>query len=253
MVWDSPNGILGYKTLLREGSCAAVFCGGGKDSVSFLEFGCGALEDDAGYVHAGYVGEWLLQGFTRPYLITLVSFLISTVETDVSKECKRVGNHLGSDMNLLVNSTGIKDKDFFINFKPDMKQRNSSIMESLLNVAILDQRPLEDIGKLMKTNGEGNLSRPDECGWTALHYACRHMSDNDHLVHMLLEHSPDAVSTPDQFNRCPLHLACDSGKTSINVIKLLLEAAGEIVMEPTLHLEVSPNKNMMTFSWINYS
>ena len=66
MVRDSPDGIVGYKTLLREGTCAAVFCGGGEDSVSFSEFGCGALEDDAGYVHAGYVGEWwsycLLQG-----------------------------------------------------------------------------------------------------------------------------------------------------------------------------------------------
>lgn len=58
MVRDSPDGIVGYKTLLREGTCAAVFCGGGEDSVSFSEFGCGALEDDAGYVHAGYVGEW---------------------------------------------------------------------------------------------------------------------------------------------------------------------------------------------------
>ena len=223
-------------------------------------FCCDNGESFTYVITAGAEGEFscvnlfnLLQGFTRPYLITLLSFLISTAETDISREFKRVGNHLGSDMNLLVNSTGMKDKFFFKKFKPDMKQRNTSIMESLLNVAIMEQRPLEDIGKRMKINGEGNLSLPDERGWTALHYACCHMSDNDHLVRMLLEHSPDAVSKPDQFNRFPLHLACDSGKTSINVIKLLLEAAGEIVLEPTLHLEVSPNKNMMTFSWINYS
>jgi len=167
----------------------------------------------------------------------------------------------------MENSTKIKDKDFFKKFNPAssymarevphhlnqiitsvLAGRNSTsvtLME-ILNDAIKDQRPLEVIQKLMSMHGEGNLNQRDKCGWTALHYACRFMSDNDSLVQMLLENSPDAVHMPDQFNRFPLHLACDS-ETSIKVIKLLLEAAGEIVLEPTVHLEVSPNKSMMAF------
>jgi hypothetical protein len=178
---------------------------------------------------------------------------------DVAKEF----GQLSSQMDL----TGEQDNDiyFFDKFKPtstfmnpridhkQLTQRIASLlagrmstsvtlMKRILNEAIKNQRPLEEIEKLVRMHGEGNLNQLDYYGWTSLHYACRFMPDNDSLVLMLLENSPDAAHMPDRFNRFPLHLACDSG-TSVKVIKLLLKTAWRAVVEPTLHLQVSPNES----------
>ena len=177
---------------------------------------------------------------------------------DVAKEF----GQLSSQMDL----TGEQDNDiyFFDKFKPtstfmthidhqQLTQRiasllagrmstSVSLMKHILNEAIKNQRPLEEIEKLVRMHGEGNLSQLDYYGWTSLHYACRFMPDNDSLVLMLLENSPDAAHMPDRFNRFPLHLACDSG-TSVKVIKLLLKTAWRAVVEPTLHMQVSPNES----------
>ena len=180
-----------------------------------------------------------------------------SLDTDETKKNGSLANTLGLESSLP------KGRDFFDIFKVSsiymthsdghlVKQKVVSIMEGrkvaspdkfkmLLLEVIKARRPLKEVKALLNVLDDAYLLKADEYGWIPLHYACRFMSDNDSLIQILIEKSPQSVLVPDRYDRYPLHVACDNLQTTIEVIRLLLKgyAGGQIVLEQTKYLQVS--------------
>ena len=99
----------------------------------------------------------------------------------------------------------------------------NSSNETIFHVACEDKRGNLTTVKLLIERSKGiglDLNKPNNCGWTAFHYACR--NGDMEIVKLMVDNAEalflNGLTTN---NENILHIACDSG--NLDVVKLLLD------------------------------